>query len=302
MGLRILQFGRTGQVGLEVLARAPLRGHRVTALGRDIVDLADPAQVARAMSAVEDADVVINGAAYTAVDKAESEPDLAMRVNAESVAAIAEACAAHGTPLIHLSTDYVFDGTKAAPYVETDATNPLSVYGRSKLAGEAAVRARHPKHVILRTSWVYSPFGTNFLKTMLKLGAEREELRIVDDQLGSPTAAGDIAQVCLEIAEQAAERQSRMAWGIYHYAAAGETTWRRFAEAIFAAAGAWAHSKAKVTPITTAQYPTPARRPLNSRLDCSKIARDLGVRPRPWGEAMAQVLSELKPEWERKRA
>lgn len=299
MGLRILQFGKTGQVGLELLARAPLRGHRITALGRDIADLADPAQAGRAIGAA-DADIVINGAAYTAVDRAESEPDLAMRVNGESVGVIAEACAGRNIPLIHLSTDYVFDGTKPAPYLETDPTNPLSAYGRSKLAGEAAIRERQPAHVILRTSWVYSPFGSNFLKTMLKLGAEREELNVVDDQHGSPTAAGDIALACLEVAERVALAGGGAPWGTYHYAASGETTWRRFAEAIFAAAP-WAGIRAKVRPIPTSEYPTPARRPRNSRLDCAKIARAFGVRPRPWPEAMAQVLAEIRPEWERRR-
>jgi dTDP-4-dehydrorhamnose reductase len=294
MGLHILQFGRTGQVGLELLARGPLRGHRITALGRDTVDLADPASVKHTMASARDVDVVINGAAYTAVDKAESEPDLAMRVNAESVGELAQVCAARGLPLIHLSTDYVFDGRKAEPYREDDPTNPQSVYGRSKLQGEIAVRERLPRHVILRTSWVYSPFGTNFVKTMLRLGAERDELRIVDDQHGSPTAAGDIALAFLTIAERAAQRDETMRWGTYHYTAAGETTWYRFAEAIFSAAGAWAKIKAKIVAIPSSEYKTQATRPLNSRLDCTKIARELGVTPRAWREALGQVLAEIK--------
>jgi dTDP-4-dehydrorhamnose reductase len=294
MGLHILQFGRTGQIGLELLARGPLRGHRITALGRDTVDLADPLKVKHTMASARDVDVVINGAAYTAVDKAESEPDLAMRVNAESVAELAQVCAQRGLPLIHLSTDYVFDGCKPAPYTEDDPTNPLSVYGRSKLAGEIAVRERAARHVILRTSWVYSPFGTNFVKTMLRLGAERDELRIVDDQHGSPTAAGDIALACLTIAESAAKHDDTMRWGTYHFTAAGETTWCRFAEAIFATAAAWVKFKAKIVAIPSSQYPTLARRPLNSRLDCTKIERSLGIKPRPWREALAQVLGELK--------
>jgi dTDP-4-dehydrorhamnose reductase len=294
MALHILQFGRTGQVGLELLARGPLRGHRITALGRDVVDMGDPAQVRRTMEGARGVDVVINGAAYTAVDKAEAEPDLAMRVNAASVDELATACAKRDLPLIHLSTDYVFDGTKAAPYTETDETNPLSAYGRSKLAGESAVRVRQPHHIILRTSWVYSPFGTNFVKTMLRLGAEREELKIVDDQHGSPTAASDIALACLLLAERIAEAKRDMQWGIYHYTAAGETTWRGFAEAIFENAANWGRIKAKIVPIPSAQYKTAALRPANSRLDCNKIAREMGIVPRPWREALAQVLAELR--------
>jgi dTDP-4-dehydrorhamnose reductase len=294
MGLHILQFGRTGQVGMELLARGPLRGHRITALGRDTLDLGRPEMIAPTLERTADIDIVINGAAYTAVDKAESEPALAMRVNGESVAALAEVCAKRHLPLIHLSTDYVFDGTKAAPYSESDAPNPINVYGRSKLAGEEAIREAHASHIILRSSWVYSAFGVNFVKTMLRLGAEREALKIVDDQHGAPTAAGDIALACLRIAEIIAERKAATAWGIYNFSGAGDTTWRRFAEAIFASAGPWARIRAKVEPITTAQYPTPAARPLNSRLDCAKIASAFGIEARPWREGLAQVLAELK--------
>jgi dTDP-4-dehydrorhamnose reductase len=210
------------------------------------------------------------------------------------VAELASVCAQRGLPLIQLSTDYVFDGRNKEPYAETDVTNPLSVYGRSKLAGEIAVRERVARHIILRTSWVYSPFGVNFVKTMLRLGAERDELKIVDDQHGSPTAAGDIALACLTIAETAAERGTAMPWGTYHYSASGDTTWRRFAEAIFATAAPWARIKAKVVPIPTSEYKTAAVRPLNSRLDCTKIERAFGIKPRPWRDSLAQVLGELK--------
>lgn len=294
MGLHILQFGRTGQIGLELLARGGMSGHKITALGRDVVDMADPARVAPAIAAAQGVDLVINGAAYTAVDKAESEPELAMRINAESVAELSKACAARRLPLIHLSTDYVFDGTKPLPYAEDDVANPLSVYGRSKLEGERAVCAHQPHHIILRTSWVYSAFGVNFVKTMLRLGAERDELRIVDDQHGCPTAAGDIADACLDIAERTCRVGERVEWGTYHYSGSGETTWRGFAEAIFDLAAPWARIKAKVVPITTREYPTAATRPLNSRLDCAKIARVFGIQGRPWREALAQVLAELK--------
>jgi dTDP-4-dehydrorhamnose reductase len=249
--------------------------------------------VARAIAETSGVDIVINGAAYTAVDKAESEPDLAHRINAGSVAALAEACAKRDVPVLHLSTDYVFDGTKPAPYVETDATNPLNVYGRTKLAGEIALRAAQPEHLILRTSWVYSAFGANFVKTMLRLGAEREELRIVDDQIGAPTAAGEIAAACLVLAERVGAGPEP-AWGTYHLTASGETSWFGFARAIFDIAAPWAGLKARLAPIPTSAYPTPARRPTNSRLDCSKLAHAFGLSLRPWREPLIEVLAELK--------
>lgn len=293
MGLHILQFGRTGQIGLELLARGALRGHRMTALGRDTVDLSDPDQVSRAVAGVREIDLVINGAAYTAVDQAESEPDLARRINAGSVAALAEACTRRGVPVIHLSTDYVFDGTKPAPYVETDATHPLNVYGRTKLEGEIALRAAQPKHLILRTSWVYSAFGANFVKTVLRLGAERDELRVVDDQIGAPTAAGEIAGACLALAEAVAATPNPQ-WGTYHLAASGETSWYGFAQAIFDIARPWANLKARLAPIPSTEYPTAARRPANSRLDCGELARAFGLTLRPWREPLVEVLAELK--------
>jgi dTDP-4-dehydrorhamnose reductase len=298
LGLKILQFGRTGQVGMELLLRAARHGHQVTALGRDSVDLAEPKRVAWAVSAARDIDIVINGAAYTAVDKAESEPELAMTVNAESVSVLAETCARRGLPLIHLSTDYVFDGSKQSPYTEDDPTNPVNAYGRSKLAGEVAVREHQPQHVIFRTSWVYSSHGVNFVKSMLRLGRERDELRIVDDQWAAPTSAGDIAEACLKIAQHVADSGQASPWGTFHYAADGETTWCRFAQAIFDEAREWAGLRARVTPITTAEYPTPARRPANSRLDCTKIVKAYGVKRRPWREALGDVLAALKAEKE----
>ena len=270
------------------------RGHNVTALGRDAIDFASPALVPRAFSGSGKIDVVINGAAYTKVDQAEAEPERANIVNGESVAVLSDICARRGIPLIHLSTDYVFDGTKPTPYVETDATNPINAYGRSKLMGEEAVRRSHAQHVILRTSWVYASHGTNFVRTMLKLGAERDELRIVDDQHGAPTSAREIALAALDIAEAAERRKADMPWGTYHFTAAGETTWRRFAERIFAESAPWTHIKAKIVPIATAEYPTAARRPLNSCLDCRKIESAFGIGRRPWEDGLKEVLGELR--------
>lgn len=276
--------------------RGVKRGHQMSALGRDTVDLAQPHRVARVVAVAGAVDVVINGAAYTQVDKAEAEPARAEAVNAQSVGELAEICARRNLPLIHLSTDYVFDGTKDAPYTEEDATNPLNVYGRTKLLGEKLLRERQPKHIILRTSWVYSAHGTNFVKTMLRLGVERDEIRIVDDQWGAPTAAGDIADRCLDICERiSAERsQSQMQWGTYHYAASGETTWRRFAEAIFEESRNWSGVRARIVPIATSEYPTAARRPLNSRFDCAKIERAFGIKARSWREQLAGVLAEIR--------
>lgn len=293
MSLRILVFGRTGQVGVELLLRAARAGHQVTALGRDSVDLAQPNRVPWAVTAAGPVDVVINGAAYTAVDRAESEPQQASTVNGESVAVLAEICARRGLPLVHLSTDYVFDGSKPSPYVEDDPTAPLNAYGRSKLLGETLLRERQPQHVILRTSWIYSAHGQNFVKTMLRLGAERDELKVVTDQLGAPTAACDIADVCLSVSESVVAQGASAPWGTYHYTGEGETSWCGFAQAIFDLAGSWAHTGARIVPIPTTEYPTPAKRPLNSRLDCSKIARTFGIRGRPWREALAGVLQEI---------
>lgn len=293
--LSILKFGKTGQVA-RALSRAAIERSDISIrdLGRAEADLQRPDDIARAIQDAGHIDVVVNAAAYTAVDKAEAEPEIARLVNFESVAAMAQACRVRDIPLIHISTDYVFDGSKSSPYVEDDATNPLGVYGRTKLEGEIAIRATGAKHVILRTSWVYSPWGTNFIKTMLRLGAERDELRVVDDQYGAPTSAANIAGAILSIAPRIAHGSDPNLLGTFHYSDAGETTWRRFAEAIFVDAGSWAAIKARVVPITTAEYPTAARRPENSRLDCSKLERVYNVARSPWREALRRVLKELE--------
>jgi dTDP-4-dehydrorhamnose reductase len=283
-------FGKTGQVAQALLHAAEGRC-TVRALGRDDVDFLYPDRIGQA-AARHNADIAVNATAYTAVDKAESDEAAARAINAESVGALARACAAQGLPLIHISTDYVFDGTKPAPYVETDAPYPLGVYGRTKLAGEDAIRAAGGRHAILRTSWVYGVTGTNFVKTMLRLGKERPELRVVDDQHGAPTAAASIARAILTMAERMVAAPAPECFGTFHYTDAGETTWRRFAEAIFARAG----MNMRVVPIATADYPTPARRPANSRLDCTKIERIYGVvRPR-WQDEVERVVDALTGE------
>jgi dTDP-4-dehydrorhamnose reductase len=289
--LTILQFGRTGQLAREMLARAPARGCEIQALSRSDIDLADAGAVANAVRDAS-ADLVLNAAAYTAVDRAESEPDLAMAINAAAPAAMAKACAKRGLPLIHLSTDYVFDGAKAGAWREDDPRAPTCAYGRSKAEGEAAVEAAGGRAVILRTSWVFSAHGSNFVKTMLALAKARPELRVVADQRGRPTAAGDLADAILAIAPRLVAGAPE-ASGVFHFAGEGTTSWAGFAEAIFELAG---DPKPKVIPIPTADYPTPARRPLNSELDCGRIERVFGLRPRPWRDGLAEALHELAPE------
>jgi dTDP-4-dehydrorhamnose reductase len=285
--LRILQFGRTGQLARELLARAPA-AVSVQALARSDVDLTDPEAVAAAVRGA-DADLVVNAAAYTAVDRAESEPDRAVAVNAAAPAAMARACAERGLPLVHVSTDYVFDGAGARAWREDDRRAPINAYGRTKAAGEAAVKASGAHALILRTSWLFSPYGTNFVRTMLALAQTRAELRVVADQRGRPTAAGDLAEAILALAPRLADRDP-LACGVFHFAGAGTTSWADFAETIFALAGG---PHPRVIPIPTADYPTPAPRPLNSELDCGKFERTLGLRPRPWRVGLAETLDQL---------
>ena len=227
------------------------------------------------------------------MDRAESEPDLAFAVNRDGAAHLAEACAEAGIPLVHFSTDYVFDGTKGAPYTEADAPNPLGVYGQSKWAGEEAVRERLDRHVILRTSWVFSAHGHNFVKTMLRLSGERDELRVVADQHGNPTAAADIARAALRIAQRAVAEPDA-AWGTFHFAGTPATTWHGFAEAVVAEARRHGEVRAeRVEPIPTSDYPTPARRPADARLDGTRLARVWGIEPPPWQPALARVVAEV---------
>jgi dTDP-4-dehydrorhamnose reductase len=293
---RLVVFGCSGQVGSE-LARALLpAGLQLSSIARAEADLAAAStDIAAALDRhAGDASsvVVVNAAGYTAVDRAESEEAACGAANCQGPAAMAHACAERGFPLIQLSTDYVFDGRKSGAYREDDAVGPESVYGRTKLAGEEAVRGAAPKHVILRTAWVYSPFGTNFVKTMLRLGRERPELGIVDDQHGCPTAARDLAEAIVSVAAQIASGKSD-GFGTFHYCGSGSCTWFELAGAIFAAAARHGHPTPRLRPITTAEYPTAASRPANSVLDCSKIRAVYNIEPRPWQTAVAACVDEL---------
>lgn len=290
--MKLVVTGVSGQVALSLVERAPA-GVTVIPLGRPALDLADPAGIAPALAAIG-ADAVVNAAAYTAVDKAESEPDLAHAVNAAGAGAVAAAARSMGLPLIHISTDYVFDGAKTAAYVETDRTGPTGVYGASKLAGEAAVLAAHPGAAILRTAWVYSPFGGNFVKTMLRLAATRDELGVVADQIGNPTSALDIADAVLTVAANLVARPDDAALsGVFHMTGSGEASWADLAAQIFATSDANGGPSAKVRPIATSDYPTPARRPANSRLDCTRLAQAHGVRLPDWRPAVDHVVERL---------
>ncbi len=290
--MKILVAGLQGQLARALVAQAQVRpGVQVVALGRPQLDLTDAASIARALDAARP-HLVVNAAAYTAVDKAESEPQAAFAINRDGAGALAAAARAAGCPIVHVSTDYVFDGTKSGPYVETDAPNPAGVYGRSKLEGEAAVAAANPEHVIVRTAWVYAPYGHNFLRTMLRLACERPELRVVSDQRGNPTYAPHLADAILDVAARLA-RRTPPAWGVYHAAARGETTWHGFAAAIVRAASRLGVPQVPVVPIATADYPTPVRRPANSCLDCGKLERAFGVRLPPWQQGLEDCIAEL---------
>jgi dTDP-4-dehydrorhamnose reductase len=288
----ILVAGKTGQLARCLAQEARRRGTTLVTLGRPEFDLSQPELVAPIIAAHRPR-AIVNAAAYTAVDKAEAEPALATAINRDGAGALAAAAARLGTPFIHVSTDYVFDGRKDAPYREEDAPCPLGSYGRSKLEGETAARTACPAGVILRTSWVYSPFGQNFVTTMLRLAATREKIQVVDDQHGAPTSAGDLASAILDLAERLTARRMDGTGGVYHLAAAGETTWYGFAGAIFAGWARRGHRVPVLAPIATAQYPTAAQRPANSRLDCSKIARVFGLRLPPWQNSLEFCLDDL---------
>ena len=292
---RILVIGGTGQLGRELTALSWSPGFDVIAPLRKELDATDQSALA-AYLGTGDWIVVINTAAYTAVDAAEDAVAEAYHVNALGPAILAAETARRDIPLIHVSTDYVFDGTKPEPYVEDDPTHPLGVYGASKLAGEEAVRTGNPRHIIVRTSWLVGRFGKNFVKTMLRLAGERESVSVVDDQLGTPTAASDLAAAIVTIAAtpDLGERA-----GIYHFANRGETTWCGLARSVFALSKERGGPSATVEAIATADYPTPARRPANSRLSTAKIERVFGIVPRPWEEALADVVASLVPVPER---
>lgn len=287
--LRLLVIGRTGQVAVE-LQRLAGPDLAIEALGRDRADLSDPAACAAAVAAAK-ADAVINAAAWTAVDRAEVDEAAAHVVNAEAPGAMARACAARGLPFLHLSTDYVFDGSGGRPWREDDVVAPLNAYGRSKLAGERAVAAAGGPHIVLRTSLVFAGHGTNFVATMLRLGAAQRRLTVVDDQIGGPTPATAVAKALVAVARAFVE--GRGVSGVFHFTGAPDVSWRRFAEAVFEAAG---DPRPEVAPISTADWPTPAARPLNARLDCAKFARRYGIGRPDWRAALAPAVAALRGE------
>jgi dTDP-4-dehydrorhamnose reductase len=284
---RALVTGGSGQVGKAVIAAAARHGFAASAPPRAVLDLARPETIAAALAGGA-WDVVINCAAYTAVDKAESEPELADAINHIAPGILASETAGRGIPLIHVSTDYVFDGSKFTPYDESDPFEPVSVYGASKRAGEDAIRSSNPAHAILRTAWVLSAHGVNFLNTMLRLAESREALGVVSDQIGCPTSADDIAEALLTIATRMTGAD--VPSGTWHFVNSGDASWHDLAAFIFARSRAAGLKAPALTAIPTADYPTPARRPANSRLDTAKFTLDFGFAPRPWQEAVNDIL------------
>lgn len=293
MSIRIAITGRQGQIAYALAEAGPDLNVKIISLGRPQLDLALPETVEPALKAATP-DVVVNAAAYTAVDQAEREPEIALAVNGIGAGAVAAVAKRLGIPVIQLSTDYVFDGDKASPYVEGDLVAPVCAYGVSKLAGEQAVAAATGDHVILRTAWVYAPYGKNFVRTMLTLAGSRDEVRIVVDQLGCPTYAPDIALAIVRIARNLLENPSNsLLRGIFHLAGSGETNWADFGAEIFAFLAAKGLHKPKLIPISSAEYPTTARRPANSRLNCTKLARVHGVELPIWRDSLRKCLERL---------
>ncbi|WP_298864732.1 dTDP-4-dehydrorhamnose reductase [uncultured Sulfitobacter sp.] len=284
--MKVLVFGTTGQVACEIALAAQAVGITLEAHGRDTADFTDP-EACAALVAQTYAAAVINAVAYTAVDRAEEEEDLALTVNARTPEVIARVCAARGLPLVHISTDYVFDGAGHAPFTPDHPTAPLGAYGRTKLAGEHAVRAAGGPHAIFRTSWVVSAHGNNFVKTMLRLGAERDALSIVADQIGGPTPAADIAQTCLSAARQLCADAGKS--GTYHLSGAPDVSWADFAREIFAQAGI----PCEITDIPSVAYPTPAARPLNSRMDNTTTQNVFGIARVDWRVGLRGILAAL---------
>ncbi len=296
--MRLLIAGWQGQIARGLVEAAPACPDvKACAVGRAALDICEARSIERTLAQIEPS-IVINSAAYTAVDKAETDAERAFALNRDGARMLAEAAARRKIPIIHISTDYVYGGKKSGAYVEDDATEPETVFGRSKLEGEVAVRQANPRHVILRTSWIFSPTGRNFVKTMLAQAAEQSKVRVVDDQRGNPTYAPHLVAAILELARQLSARKDDEGsqegrWGIYHAAGTGTTTWRDFADEVFRCSGALGGPTAEVEPIRSADYPTPAQRPMNSQLDCSKLERTFGVRLPTWQEGVAACVERL---------
>lgn len=289
--LRILIFGHQGQLGVDLMKCAEQKNVHVVGVDLPECDITSASDVSQTFDDAGSIDMVFNAAAYTAVDQAESQSDVAFAVNRDGAGHLASACRQRGIPLIHISTDYVFDGLQTRPYTPKDAIGPQGVYAQSKAAGEALVRNRLDQHLIIRISWLFGRYGANFVKTMLRLGKEREVVKVVDDQIGSPTYAGDLAEALFCVAEKISEGFS--SWGTYHYCNAGALTWYAFARKIFAFVRSYENLAVKdVVPILTAHYPTSAPRPHYSVLDCSSFDETFGITRRPWEAALKQMLSD----------
>ena len=292
--MRIVVSGVAGQVARSLVERGMALGHVVLPLGRPHLDLASgDAEAIRAVLEMTRPEAIVSAAAYTAVDKAESEPELAFAINATGAGHVAQAAASLGVPLVQLSTDYVFSGEGSRAWREDDPTGPQGVYGATKLAGERAILAACPNSAVLRTAWVYSPFGSNFVKTMLRLAETRDEVGVVADQIGNPTSALDIADGVLAVAANLIGRADPALRGVFHMAGAGEASWADLAEAVFAASAVRGGPAAQVRRIATSDYPTPARRPANSRLDCTRLAGIHGVRLPQWRGSLETVIDRL---------
>jgi dTDP-4-dehydrorhamnose reductase len=290
----IVVVGRRGMLGSDVVESLKNAGLTVAALDSTMVDITKWESVRSVLSGISAPRLLINCAAYTAVDKAESEPDAAFAVNRDGPANLAGECGRLGIPLIHISTDYVFNGESDRPYNEEDAADPLNVYGRSKWEGEEAVRSRLAEHIIVRTSWLYGSVGLNFVKTMLRLGKEREELKVVSDQYGCPTWSFDLAGCLARIAERALSDSKETPLGTFHFCGEGVTTWYEFAMAILDGARRRESSRiARVSPVPSSSYPTVAVRPMNSALDCSKIEASFGIAPPPWRKSLARLMDKF---------
>ncbi len=293
LGIPILVIGANGQLARALARCADIDGHPILCRGRPEIDLARPATLQRLIDELSPA-VVVNAAAYTAVDTAEAEKEQAFAVNAAGCEQLAQWCGARGLPLIHVSTDYVFDGLRRRPYAETDPIAPLGVYGASKAAGEFAIRRHCPRHLILRTAWLYSMDGQNFLTTMLRLGAKQDELSIVADQQGTPTWTRDVAAAISTTVRRILADNDDAMWGTYHLTAQGSTTWFGFATEIFRLAAAAGRRVPRLKPITTAEYPTAARRPSYSVLDTRKIESSIGIRVPAWQDSLRQCLANSR--------
>ena len=290
---RIAVIGASGQVARALASAAYARGILATCAGRDDINISDECSIERVVQAAKPT-VVINAAAYTAVDKAETDTNDARRINVEGPAHIAAVCDRLGVPMIHISTDYVFDGRKTSPYLEDDARNPLSVYGKTKSDGEDAVRAALSKHIIVRTAWVYSTYGSNFVKTMLRFGAERDVVRVISDQYGSPTSADDLASALLDMTQRLASDGGAAPWGSYHLAGSGQTTWHGLAAETFRLSALAGNKVPKLEAISTAEYPLPAVRPQYGVLDTRKIQAAFGIALPPWQQSLEACIRQLQ--------